>query len=667
MNAELLAGNIAAHWIQAGILSAAALLAIRLLNLIEPRSRLAALHLTMIALVTLPLLQPWKTIEPALELTTPAIVSTSASFEMQDAAQGTLEVASWPDPSPVVAAIVIAGVCLRLVWLLFGIIRLGRFSRAASSVPKPAVAWEIEADLAVAPRYIQQTSGRGPWTFGWLRPAVALPASFDSLAPAFQRAVICHELVHIKRRDIVVAFVEELAVAALWFHPWMWLLRARIRVAREQVVDRRVVAMLDNRDEYVRCLVDMSGHDLAPHFSQAGAGMLRPRELRARVDAMFQEVHMSRMRFAVAALTFVAVTLAAGLIAVAAMPLRASSLVAAATPTDLPTLVSRFLITDGPATPISWRAAAPPQTSPEPPRRQINKVYPAYPQDALERGIKGVVIVDITINAAGDVSTAGVVSGPQELRASAFSAALGLKYTPGKSVTAMLIAFEYMLTATTWGVKIGEALPNMGLRPIPQNPGAVVPQPTANPDATGAYRIGGGLMPPKKIKDAAPVYPPIAQEARVQGVVIMEARVDEHGSVSDVRVLRSIPLLDQAAIDAVKQWQYTPTTMNGVAVPIIMTVTVNFSLRPLIRIEVLLPDGKVGMVERASGSPMLIEAGSGRFRLTPTRADDSSSVNVSLFSEDGETLLAEVTLTTDGPVVQTPTTPSLGLKLLMIR
>ena len=48
-------------------------------------------------------------------------------------------------------------------------------------------------------------------------------------------------------------------------------------------------------------------------------------------------------------------------------------------------------------------------------RRQINKVYPEYPQDALERGIKGVVIVDITINAAGDVSTAGVVSGPQEL------------------------------------------------------------------------------------------------------------------------------------------------------------------------------------------------------------------------------------------------------------
>jgi TonB family protein len=639
MNAETLAGNIAAHWIQAGILWASAVLAIRLLNLNEPRSRLAALHLTVIAIMALPLLQPWKMMEPALEVSSSAVASIAVPYEVQDAAQ-TGEEATWPDSSRAIVAIVMTGVGLRLLWLLFAILRLSRFSRAASSVPSPAVAFEIESDLAVIPRYLQQTGGRGPWTFGWIRPTVALPASFDSLAPAFQRAVICHELVHIKRRDILVAFVEELAVAALWFHPWMWLLRARIRVTREQVVDSRVVAMLDNRDDYVRCLVDMSGHDLAPHFSQAGAGMLRPRELRARVDAIFQEVHMSRMRFAVAASAFVAVTIATGLIAIAAMPLR--------TPAQA-------------------------QTTPDVPRRQINKVYPAYPQDALERGIKGVVIVDITVNAAGDVSTAGVVSGPQELRASAMTAAFALKYTPAKSVTAMQIAFEYMLTGTTWGVKLGETLPNMGLRFA--SPGVEVKRAMdaletdrySNPDATGAYRMGGALTPPKKIKDVPPVYPPIAQEARVQGVVIMEARVDEQGNVSDVRVLRSIPLLDQAAIDAVKQWQYTPTTLNGVAVPVIMTTTVNFTLRPIIRLEVLLPDGKAGMVERMSGSPMFIDTPGGRLRITPTRADDSDAVNVSLFSEDGQTLLAEVTLNTDGPMVQTPTSPSLGLKLLMIR
>ena len=220
-----------------------------------------------------------------------------------------------------------SGIVLRLIWLLFGVVRLARFSQRASSVATPEVAGALEAELAVSPRYIQQTGNRGPWTFGFFRPTIALPAGFDALVPAFQRSVICHELLHVKRRDMAVAFCEELAVTALWFHPWMWLLRSRIRVAREQVVDGHVVALLGNRDEYVRCLVDMSGHDLAPFFSQAGAGMLRPRELRARVDAMFQEVHMSRIRFAFAAFAFLVVVIAAGLVASAAMPMRSAAIV----------------------------------------------------------------------------------------------------------------------------------------------------------------------------------------------------------------------------------------------------------------------------------------------------------------------------------------------------
>ena len=65
----------------------------------------------------------------------------------------------------------------------------------------------------------------------------------------------------------------------------------------------------------------------------------------------------------------------------------------------------------------------------------------------------------------------------------------------------------------------------------------------------------------------------------MQGVVILETTIDIHGQVSDARVLRSIPMLDQAAIDAVRQWAFTPTYLNGMAVPVIMTVTVNFTRR----------------------------------------------------------------------------------------
>jgi TonB family protein len=94
-----------------------------------------------------------------------------------------------------------------------------------------------------------------------------------------------------------------------------------------------------------------------------------------------------------------------------------------------------------------------------------------------------------------------------------------------------------------------------------------------------AVRVGGAIREPRKIRQVNPVYPDIAKSARVQGIVILEATIGPEGRVRDVRVLRGIPLLDGAAVDAVRQWEYTPTLLNGVPVPVIMTITVNFSLR----------------------------------------------------------------------------------------
>jgi protein TonB len=93
-------------------------------------------------------------------------------------------------------------------------------------------------------------------------------------------------------------------------------------------------------------------------------------------------------------------------------------------------------------------------------------------------------------------------------------------------------------------------------------------------------RVGGAIKEPAQTKRVTPPYPPEAQAAGVQGVVIMEATLGADGKVTDVRVLRSIPLLDQAAVEAVRQWEYAPTLVNGVAVPVVMTVTLNFTLTP---------------------------------------------------------------------------------------
>ena len=91
-------------------------------------------------------------------------------------------------------------------------------------------------------------------------------------------------------------------------------------------------------------------------------------------------------------------------------------------------------------------------------------------------------------------------------------------------------------------------------------------------------RVGGDVKEPKKIKDVKPVYPEEAKNAGVQGIVILETIIGTDGTVQQAQVLRPVPLLEKAALDAVMQWRYAPTLLNGEPVEVIMTVTVTFSL-----------------------------------------------------------------------------------------
>ncbi len=116
----------------------------------------------------------------------------------------------------------------------------------------------------------------------------------------------------------------------------------------------------------------------------------------------------------------------------------------------------------------------------------------------------------------------------------------------------------------------------------PEGLGSVVappPPPIPPPAPPAPVRIGGAISPPVKVRDVRPVYPSLARASRVEGVVIVELTIGTSGEVLDARLLRSVPLLDAAALDAVGQWTFTPTLLNGSPVPVIMTVTVNFSLQ----------------------------------------------------------------------------------------
>jgi len=116
-------------------------------------------------------------------------------------------------------------------------------------------------------------------------------------------------------------------------------------------------------------------------------------------------------------------------------------------------------------------------------------------------------------------------------------------------------------------------------------PGGVIggapaaPPPPPPPERKEPIRVGGNVQASRLIRRVEPEYPELAKRARVQGIVLLQVTVDERGGVTEVNIIRGHPLLNQAAVDAVRQWIYSPTLLNNEPVPVIATVTVNFVLR----------------------------------------------------------------------------------------
>jgi protein TonB len=89
--------------------------------------------------------------------------------------------------------------------------------------------------------------------------------------------------------------------------------------------------------------------------------------------------------------------------------------------------------------------------------------------------------------------------------------------------------------------------------------------------------VGGNVIAANLVSQVKPSYPPLAKQARIQGVVVLEAEISKEGTIDNLKVITGHPLLIQAAIDAVKQWRYKPTLLNGEPVPVVTTITVNFA------------------------------------------------------------------------------------------
>jgi TonB family protein len=209
---------------------------------------------------------------------------------------------------------------------------------------------------------------------------------------------------------------------------------------------------------------------------------------------------------------------------------------------------------------------------------KVRDVKPVYPPIALSSGVQGVVIIEATIDGGGDVVDTRVLRGQPLLDEAALDAVRQWRFQPtmlnGAPVPViMTLTVNFTLDKGPSGEPPVAVATQMAPPPPPPPPAPELV------DGVKPVRVGGTIKPPVKTTHVDAVYPADALASGVGGVVILQATIDTVGNVVAAQVLKSIPMLDQAAIDAVEQWKFEPTLLNGVPTPLIMTVTVNFVAR----------------------------------------------------------------------------------------
>jgi TonB family protein len=580
--------NVLAWSLQIAVVVAVAALAAALLRLRAPGARLFYWRMVLAASLALPLVRPWK----------PQPIAADVSVSTIALTQGTeRSPRHWPSPRQAVLWLLAAGIAGRALWLGVGFWRLGRYRRRSRPFGSRGGVSLLLSDAIAS-----------PVTFGALRPVVLLPARFPEFDPVVQEAILCHELLHVRRRDWLFMVGEELVRAAFWFHPAIWWLLGEIGLAREQEVDHQVIRATCARDQYVDALLAIAGagapSDLAP-----AQLFLRKRHLKRRVVSILKEVRMSKTRLVS--------TLAAALSVLAAACWLAS--------TTFPLLAAPDAVADSPGVQVEIGGAT-----------LLHRSPVVYPESAREQGIQGTVVVQAVVNANGNVTDAQVLSGPDELRKAALSSVLNWHFAadsggrtrqvsitfqpayaqgvvptsgavaakpPAPTVKAGTLASVRVLGLSDQAREellsrlpaVGDTIDSARLAQITQtvkafdsdlmalagtNPAGEPTLTIATPDAsqTGRIRVGGNVQSMKLVSKPVPVYPVEAKAARIQGVVQLRAVIGADGTIQDLTVISGHPLLVPAAVQAVKQWVYQPTLLNGNPVEVETQIDVNFTL-----------------------------------------------------------------------------------------
>lgn len=435
---------------------------------------------------------------------------------------------------PAVAALWAGGFFICAGWLAVGFGRLAWIARGARPVADPR--WMRIADQVRAANGVSrgvtllQTEHRDlVATCGVRRPCLLLPAGAHIWSDERVRVVLSHELAHVRRFDWAVQMGAELLRSAYWFNPLMWLACRQLRLESERACDDAVLAGGVQAPDYATHLLDLA-RTARPRGSAWASGMpmIRPSMLERRVAAMLNpalnRAGLSRRAMAASIALVLAFTLPIAAVRAGQNgPLPLAGTIYDDTGAVLPGV--ELTLEDSQQ--FKWQA-----TTDASGRFEFPPVQPGT--YVLETALPGFKALrnEFTLRSTRDWDRA-ITLGVGEL---------------SETVTVMAQR---------------PAKPSARMQAEPQR-----------------IRVGGNIRPPRKVTSVNPVYPASMREAGREGTVPIQATIGVDGTVASVRVLGAEihPDFARAAADAVRQWVFTPTLLNGAAVEVVIKVNVTFRL-----------------------------------------------------------------------------------------
>ena len=364
-------------------------------------------------------------------------------------------------------------------------------------------------------------------TWGVFRPCVLLPAHARDWSDERRHLVLCHELAHIRRHDWLVQIGAEALRIVYWFNPLVWIACAALRRDSEQACDDAVIEAGVPPRAYATHLLQLA-RICRPPLAGAALPMASARTstLERRITTMLTP-HIDRRRLTPRALIATALLLTA--ITVPAAALR-------------PDQTTRPLK----GTVYDPSGAVLPDVSLTLEDAQQNKL-------------------EATTDANGHFEFPSVGPGSYVLEASLAG------FRKLRNPVDLSTSADWDRAVTLQVGQVQESIMVRARRPSGTSAAAT---------AAAPVRVGGNIRAPRKLHDVRPVYPASMRDAGREGVVPLEAIIGRDGTVTSVRVVSAQvhPDFAAAAMDAVREWRFAPTLLNGEPVEVVMTVSVSFKL-----------------------------------------------------------------------------------------